>query len=106
MHVRQNGRSSARSLDDNGMPLSVQEDLGATEHIKMKEAAYKRAIAAWNRLDKSNRKRITPPVVVTLTSTSTDESTQSGSPTRVDSMVVDCISPTPMTDRWVNDLTF
>ena len=90
--------------DCTGRKLLVPSDLGSVDHMRTKASFYKHAIDTWNALDKTTRKRITPPLTITLDT--------SGSPAKAldietmstdgdDSLTLE--SPASLHDKWMLD---
>ena len=55
-----------RYKDNNGESLVVSEDLPGNAFERMKADRYKAAIACWNALDRSTRRRIPLPLDITI----------------------------------------
>ena len=86
--------------DEHGKSLHVSEHLDAEEHVVAKKAVYMRAIAAWNHLDTSRRRRITMPVSVQLPSQG-DSQQSSGS-----GKDAETTNPLSLAEKWEDDALY
>jgi hypothetical protein len=63
--------------DHLGGDLAVPEDLSGDAFMREKEKLYKMAIATWNEIDKSTRRRLATPLEITIDGSSPSKSESS-----------------------------
>lgn len=98
------GASGIRYTDANNQSLGVAGDLTSEQHARAKQDMYARAISAWNLLDKSKSKKITPPLHITVQHPVVDGDSP---PSLADSLSLDAdeaVEPMSLNEKWGSDV--